>query len=474
MILRIARTEWRLLWRDRRLLWLTGIAALILAAAAVTGWRERTIRHAAIVEAQASQRQQWLDKQVGNAHVAAHTGTVVFRELPPLAALDSGVDPFLGISVYLEPHRRNLFAERPDEGRLPVGRIGGLTAVVALQLVVPLLILLLTFNSIATEREAGTLRQLLSVGVSPWRLVAGKMLGIGVPIAAAIAPGLALVWLALRGAPSMDHARTALWIGGYVIYVLVIVLVGVLISLRAATAQRALIVLLAFWVVSSFAVPRLAAIGAGRWHPPPTATEFRAALDHAGDADDFFRHRARVEARLLREYGVSRAVDLPVSTWGMTLFEREAESTERYNEVFDRLFATYAEQQQVLDAASLVSPALAMRLVSMALAGTDVAHFRHFAEAAERYRFALVQAMNEVAVQSRLYNSSPNLAALPDQVAFPEGERAAYERVPPFAYRPPPAMRAVRQVSVPLLSLALWSLGLAAALAYSLRRVAVD
>src|SRR5215216_6465415 len=92
----------------------------------------------------------------------------------------------------------------------------------------------------------------------------------------------------------------------------------------------------------------------------------------------------------------------------------------------------------------------------MALAGTDVAHFRDFAEAAERYRYELVQRMNQVAVESRMYNSSSTLADAPDQAAFPEGERAAYERIGPFKYASPTATWAISQVSLSILSLLAW------------------
>jgi ABC-2 type transport system permease protein len=105
----------------------------------------------------------------------------------------------------------------------------------------------------------------------------------------------------------------------------------------------------------------------------------------------------------------------------MTLFEREVESTKRDNEQFSRLFDRYEQQQRLIDLVSLLCPPLALRSVSMSLAGTDVGHYRDFAEAVERYRYGLVQRMNQIAIDSRLYNSNPTFAGGPDRVVFPGG-----------------------------------------------------
>jgi ABC-2 type transport system permease protein len=114
---------------------------------------------------------------VVNSHAAAHAGIVLFRPLHPLSTLDSGVDELVGTSVFLEPHRRNLFSQPPAENAATVGRFGELTAAVTLQILGPLLILLLIFPAFAGEREQGTLRQLLSLGVRPWQLAAGNAFG---------------------------------------------------------------------------------------------------------------------------------------------------------------------------------------------------------------------------------------------------------------------------------------------------------
>ena len=64
----------------------------------------------------------------------------------------------------------------------------------------------------------------------------------------------------------------------------------------------------------------------------------------------------------------------------------EDESNRRFDALYVRWEHQLERQERRLQQAALVAPGLAVRLVSMALAGTDHAHHRHFATAAERYR----------------------------------------------------------------------------------------
>jgi ABC-2 type transport system permease protein len=222
------------------------------------------------------------------------------------------------------------------------------------------------------------------------------------------------------------------------------------------------------WLVTSFLIPRTAFAIARRLAPEHPVVE-----DDASEAGTFMQQRAAIEKRLLAQYGVGSAASLPVSTWGVTLYEREIESTARYNRQFAALFDSYARQQRIADWTSLLSPPLALQAVSMALAGTDVAHYRDFAEAAERYRYELVQRMNRIAVESRMYNSV-SFASPPEQPAFPDGEEAAYASVPPFAYRAPTAGWALANARIAAASLAAWLAIAIFAAVMVFRRMEVD
>ena len=92
--------------------------------------------------------------------------------------VDTGIDPYVGVAAWLEAHKQNEFKYRPAQDRTAVQRFGELTAAEVLQVLLPLFIVLMTFSAFSGEREQGTLRQLLSLGVRPRELLAGKALGV--------------------------------------------------------------------------------------------------------------------------------------------------------------------------------------------------------------------------------------------------------------------------------------------------------
>ncbi len=59
-------------------------------------------------------KQQWDTLSVKNPHSAAHYGIYMFKSDLPVAALDSGLRPFVGQSLWLEPHKRNLERFNPS------------------------------------------------------------------------------------------------------------------------------------------------------------------------------------------------------------------------------------------------------------------------------------------------------------------------------------------------------------------------
>jgi ABC-2 type transport system permease protein len=473
----IARKEIREMWRDGRFRWAAGILlSLMLASLGVASWQQKD-RTKLRVEAQGAQREQWLNKTMANPHVAAHSGTILFRPFSPLSALDSGLDSYMGTSVYLEPHRRNLFSQPPIESAPAGQRLGELTVAVVLQILLPLLIFLLTFTTFAGEREQGTLRQALSLGVKPSAIALGKIIGITAPLAVLLIPTtvagiLVLVLHNDLGSTSSNLSRAALMIPAYLVYFGIFLGLGLLVSAWSPSSQRALIVLLGIWFVTCLLAPRITVAVAQRLYPTPKVEEFVAKLEQESDPISFGEQRRQVEKRLLAKYGVQKAVDLPVSTWGVTLYEREAASTDSYNKHFDQLFGQYEVQNRFYQEVSLVAPMLAVQSLSMGLAGSDVAHFRHFASAAEGYRYNLVQTMNQLAIDSRLYNTS--LAGPPDRPPFIDGERAAYERIPPFAYAPPGWEWVISRTSISVVSLLSWLLTVTTLLARALTRLRAE
>jgi ABC-2 type transport system permease protein len=94
---------------------------------------------------------------------------------------------------------------------------------------------------------------------------------------------------------------------------------------------------------------------------------------------------------------------------------------------------------------SVAAPPVAVQSTSAALAGTDPAHHRHFAEAAERHRRALIDMLNRAFAES----------GGADGWSYQAG-RETWARAPRFEYEQPSASWALRPQLVPLSSLGIW------------------
>jgi ABC-2 type transport system permease protein len=400
----VARKEFRDLVRDGRFRVAGGGILLLLVAALLAGFQQyRSLRrqHDA---AERLTRVQWLTQGEKNPHSAAHYGVYAFKPQLPLSYVDRGVNTYTGTTAWLEAHRQNDFTFRAAQDAPALQRFGDLTGALILQVLVPLLIVFLTFGQFAGERENGTLRQLLSTSADPRRLAAGKALGTLAALlllltpAALLGAGASVLGAATQPVPVLG--RFTLLALLYLGYFLVFALIALGISARARSSRTALVGLLGFWVINSMVAPRLAADVSKRLYATPSALEFQKRVDRdmqqgLNGHDPADRRAAALEQRVLAQYGVTSIKDLPVNFDGIRLQEGEEYGNRVFDKHFAALWRAYNRQTQLHELGGVIAPLLAVRSLSMGLAGTDFAHHRHFASAAEQYRRTLVKQMND-------------------------------------------------------------------------------
>ena len=450
MILRIARKETTDMLRDGRYRWTAAILLVLLSGALIAGWQLYTDIENQRMLSQNADRELWLDQGEKNQHSAAHFGTYAFKPTSPLTALDQGVLQYTGVSVFMEAHSVKDAIYRPVDDGTAVQRLGSLTAAATLQLLIPLLIILLAFGTFSGEREQGTMRQLLSLGVSRRVLAFGKALGITGPLLLILLPATVLgaLTIAFFGGPD-----SALWDGSRILFIIVIyllyfaayILASLVVSAWASSSRQALLVLLGFWFVTSFVMPRLITDVAEAIHPTPSSSAFEAAIEADMAAQPSWAERtAAVQARLMDEHGVETVEAIPASVAGYTLLEAEQDETSVYRKHFNALQTVYSNQEHITQRGALVSPVLAVQLLSMGFAGTDYLHHRHFVEAAETYRYDFVQVLNQDIVDQ---NASWDYRA----------DREMWERIPPFEYEPPSAVAVLGHYGLSLILLGVWN-----------------
>jgi ABC-2 type transport system permease protein len=444
----IALKDLREMRRDARLICALALFAALLLAAALGGWRHHQTVAREKAEAAHSERSRWLDLGQYNPHGAAHHGLYVFKQQGPLGFFDPGIEGFLGVGVWLEAHRQNDFVYRPLQDAAPVQRFSQLSPAMALQTLGPLVIILLAFSAFAGEREQGTLRQTLSLGIGGCRLLIGKAGAIAAVLVIALAPPMAVAVLAAWcSREPIPWARSSLLALVYLVYLSAFLGLGLAVSARARSARAALASLLAFWTITCFLAPRATAELAAWLYPLPSAVGWQAEMEAEIRASHAPASEAEVKRALFAEYGVDREEDLPVNWRGVMVQRDEEQNYPVFDRHFGRLFQRIRDQDAVYQWGGLAAPVLALQALSMGLAGSDFEHHRSFVRAAEDHRRIIQKTLNEELIRHPetdwgVYEAGPELWA----------------RVPPFRYEAPGLEVFPRHYFPAALALAAWFL----------------
>jgi ABC-2 type transport system permease protein len=472
MIAVIARKELTEMIRDGRFRWSAAITMALLLGALALGWQHHAEIKRQHETASKATREQWLKQGKKNPHSAAHYGVYAFKPSMPLSLVDRGVDPYTGVASWLEAHKQNEFRFKPAQDAAAIQRLGEMTGAAVLQLLIPLLIVLLTFSAFSAEREQGTLRLLMSLGVKPRQLAWGKALGIAAALALLLVPAAALGAAALalssdNGAFAASWPRAALMAAGYLAYFAIFAALSLSVSALAGSSRTALTALLGVWIFNGLIVPKAASDLARSIHPAPSAMEFAKSIERSLEKgiDGHGSPDARVEElkrKLLKQYNVDSIEKLPVNFNGIRMHEGERHGNEVFDWHYSALWDTFDRQRKVHELSSIAAPIMAVRSFSMALAGTDFAQHAHFARAAERYRRDLNERMNmDIAVNQK-----------PDDANYMRGEEL-WAAMPEFVYTAPDLEWVLSRQKLSIAMLGGWTLTACLFLGMAVSRIKV-
>lgn len=457
-VLLIALEELRLIWRKR--VAVSGFVLLFLLTLMAT---TVSLQHKQVAEAerarfQSTADQHWNAQPDRHPHRVVHYGHFVFRPLEPLSFFDFGVEPFTGSAIYLEGHRQNSanFSDARQSSLLL--RFGQLTPAFVLQTLVPLMIVFLAFGSVARERENGQIRLVLCQGISGIRLLLGKIISHSIVTLILSAP--ALIALAVIGMLNEGGGLASmLIIVGYSLYFFIWVIGSVLVSAALPRARDALLVLVGCWIATVLLLPRILPVIAAEKFVLSTRIETDVAIHQSlakvGDShnpnDPYF---ADFRKRILVKYGVSRVEDLPVNYRGVLMAEGERLTSELFDQHMQEDFRVQEQQSDFIHGFGIISPVLAVRRLSMALAGTSREHHQHFLIEAEKYRFALIQALNDLHAKEVHYEDDRAQRINHDY----------WQNLPRFSYTPPDLLHSIKRHALTSIGiLALWLCALALA-----------
>ena len=394
------RTDWLERSRDWRVWAVLVLGGLIATVAAITTAIDVQHTLAARSLSQQAEQARWLNQGQKYPHSAAHYGVYVFKPLSALAAVDPGVEKYVGSSVWLEAHKQNEFVYRAAQDESGSARQLSLTPAFALQVLAPLAIIFLGFGVFAGERERGTLRTLSMTGAPMSAVAAARalvLLCLGLALAVPSVLAVAATHAAFdTGSPFVDGA-VRLWVFslGYVMYLALWCAVTVWLSALMKTLRSALSLLIVVWAATALILPRIAVEWSQAAASLPSTQAFREALDGEMGEDHDPAVEAKQRAALLKQYGVADVKDLPVNWSGISLSRGEARGDEIFDKHYQALFAAMDQQSRAVALMGWLSPTIAVAGLSSAAAATNTAHHVQYVNAAEGQRRVIQKTMND-------------------------------------------------------------------------------
>lgn len=394
---RIIQHDWRILRRERVLPLFFLLCALLIGYGVFNGVaqaRKHQQIAARLLPAQANQINEWkrqLREGVKASPDPANPYWISAQQLDlvlpsePLALLAIGQSDLHAVNVkaYLWSSQGVMWAksELQNPVNLQAGRFDLAFVVVWL---FPLLVLMLSYNLLAAEREDGTLALLLSQPVSLRQILLGKALaraviaigGFSTLALFAILTGL----LSMRIQPFQWTILFGLcgWLLLVMGYGLFWLLLAVLVNLQHHSAAKNVVTLAGAWLLIVLVIPSLLSSAAAMLYPIPPRAELiiadreaepNIARDGARALAGFWQAHPELQPTAPTiEINDSRRQVLAIFLANNRSFEAIAQ---RYDEQL-------ARQQRWLGRFGWCSPAVVMNQSLQHLAGTGSAHFQQF------------------------------------------------------------------------------------------------
>jgi ABC-2 type transport system permease protein len=431
----LARHEWRVLTASAVVQWVIVIFGIALLTASGLG-AGRAAREQRTFEAFAARTSQQL-AQAASARadvVANDKGWLALVPPAPLGALAVGQsDVYPG---YLKVTARNLDAVvTGDQIEHPLAVASGhFDAAFVVLFLYPLLILAVSFDLTATERDRGTLRMVLAQPVRLGDVVAGKMIARAVMLALPVILIPLVVSVATAEAVAL-RTPLLIWTITVLAYGSIWHGIALWINSRGWNAAANALVLAGVWLIFAIVGPASINLLIAIRYPMPSRVE--AAVQARAATQDATVQGSRQLGQFLQDHPTSANVGQEgMRQFAMLQAARDRQIADRLQAVEASFDAQLHRQQRLASWLSVLSPTMVAQGVLLEAAGTSASRFDHFRAEARAFQQQW-QAYFEPRVLDAATLSREEIAAAPT-----------------FSYADEPVAVTIRRTALPIIALA--------------------
>ncbi|HKV76050.1 MAG TPA: ABC transporter permease subunit [Gemmatimonadales bacterium] len=418
-----------------------------------------------------------------NYQELAQFGVKVGRAPSPLSAVAAGVSSALGRSARVTPGQQPDIAPPPLADQPVVAVLGELDLSVVIRVFLSLFVLLLTYDTIAGEKETGTLKAVLANPVPRTRLLLGKALGLfGTFFAATAIPavlGLLVMQLGFHIELSGAEWMRLLCIGAVAgLYLLALFSMGLFVSTATTRSSVAFLVLLLLLVSFTEIIPKASPMLARQFRPVPAYAELQSERDRLQRENQQANFKAMSAAFSLMQAPVNSEAEANARQLKIdSIVSRARDSLSRdLREQQTRLDESYRNRQDAMTGLALaiarLSPAAAMSHAVEVMAGTDFDLHRRWRGELIGYRSALEDWFKakgvefgggaRFAIRINQTTSTRNGASQTLRIGGPSSDDAKLDlsTMPAFKPQAEPLSAAMSRAAPDMMILGLWSVAM--------------
>ena len=394
----IILNEWKFLFRNRAIVYMTIVFTLSLVAIVWTGVIQNNNQKKNQLSAQKHVRNQWDNLKPMNPHRAAHYGSYVFKPVSILNSVDEGVNSITGNVLKLEGHVQNEIVYSEASQSISISKFGKLKSSLVLQYVIPLFLIFLVYSSISSERETGRLKLLIFQGIPLSRLVFLK--SISMWLYGVFLLFITILIQTLLSNIDLDTFQRLLFIFlTYSSYYYIICCLTAYLSSIFKNNTSALSSILATWIIWTIFLPKIWGNAVEKIYPLPSRQNFKSMMkeDRSKGIDGHNpsdQRREQLKNKYLVKYNVDSLKQLPINFDGIVMQEDEEYGNRVWDKHFGNNYSIFQKQKRMYQVSGLFNPFSSLQNLSMGLSGNDMIHHLDFLKKSEDYRRYLIKSLN--------------------------------------------------------------------------------